>query len=417
MKYILVYLLLTGFSYANTSLDQEYANIENKFAIKETELLQWFSNSVEGINHNSQNKIKLTYDKISDEKDRKEELKLQKSKINIENEQNIFLKKSDLRGLNRENQRIDIYYNRYPNEFAIVCRGIIKDGKITINGNKEPIVLVTSSSFEFLSSGEALYTYVTGPLFKDQRFEKEYPERRNVIFQNKLILKKTDEKFIFYMNDEIAFKINRSNGEVWGGTRKKNLFASNECYEGNRFAIELKMDRYKELFNLQEGIVDSINQELRHKVERSIDKLNIEITNSDRMIEELEDEIPYLFDENDQKIKKLEISYEKKLDELEKNKDQEKYNAWYNSPEQVAKRENELIEELNQIDVSNKNKKSTSKFNNPCGITKTFWNMCYSIINNSSTLAPEKCYVCIFDHKIRSYSYEERKKAYESLPN
>ena len=116
MKYILVYLLLTGFSYANTSLDQEYANIENKFAIKETELLQWFSNSVEGINHNSQNKIKLTYDKISDEKDRKEELKLQKSKINIENEQNIFLKKSDLRGLNRENQRIDIYYNRYPNE-------------------------------------------------------------------------------------------------------------------------------------------------------------------------------------------------------------------------------------------------------------------------------------------------------------
>ena len=417
MKYILVYLLLTGFSYANTSLDQEYANIENKFAIKETELLQWFSNSVEGINHNSQNKIKLTYDKISDEKDRKEELKLQKSKINIENEQNIFLKKSDLRGLNRENQRIDIYYNRYPNEFAIVCRGIIKDGKITINGNKEPIVLVTSSSFEFLSSGEALYTYVTGPLFKDQRFEKKYPERRNVIFQNKLILKKTDEKFIFYMNDEIAFKINRSNGEVWGGTRKKNLFASNECYEGNRFSIDLKMDRYKELFNLQEGIVDSINQELRHKVERSIDKLNIEITNSDRMIEKLEDEIPYLFDENDQKIKKLEISYEKKLDELEKNKDQEKYNAWYNSPEQVAKRENELIEELNQIDISNKNKKSTSKFNNPCGITKTFWNMCYSIINNSSTLAPEKCYVCIFDHKIRSYSYEERKKAYESLPN
>ena len=74
MKYILVYLLLTGFSYANTSLDQEYANIENKFAIKETELLQWFSNSVEGINHNSQNKIKLTYDKISDEKDRKEEI-------------------------------------------------------------------------------------------------------------------------------------------------------------------------------------------------------------------------------------------------------------------------------------------------------------------------------------------------------
>jgi len=417
VKYILVYLLLTGFSYANTSLDQEYANIENKFAIKETELLQWFSNSVEGINHNSQNKIKLTYDKISDEKDRKEELKLQKSKINIENEQNIFLKKSDLRGLNRENQRIDIYYNRYPNEFAIVCRGIIKDGKITINGNKEPIVLVTSSSFEFLSSGEALYTYVTGPLFKDQRFEKEYPERRNVIFQNKLILKKTDEKFIFYMNDEIAFKINRSNGEVWGGTRKKNLFASNECYEGNRFSIDLKMDRYKELFNLQEGIVDSINQELRHKVERSIDKLNIEITNSDRMIEKLEDEIPYLFDENDQKIKKLEKSYEKKLDELEKDKEQEKYNVWYNSPEQVAKRENELIEELNQIDISNKNKKSASKFNNPCGITKTFWNMCYSIINNSSTLAPEKCYVCIFDHKIRSYSYEERKKAYESLPN
>ena len=417
MKYILVYLLLTGFSYANTSLDQEYANIENKFAIKETELLQWFSNSVEGINHNSQNKINFTYDKISDEKDRKEELKLQKSKINIENEQNIFLKKSDLRGLNRENQRIDIFYNRYPNEFAIVCRGIIKDGNITINGNKEPIVLVTSSSFEFLSSGEALYTYVTGPLFKDQRFEKEYPERRNVIFQNKLILKKTDEKFIFYMNDEIAFKINRSNGEVWGGTRKKNLFASNECYEGNRFSIDLKMDRYKELFNLQEGIVDSINQELRHKVERSIDKLNIEITNSDRMIEKLEDEIPYLFDENDQKIKKLEKSYEKKLDELEKDKEQEKYNVWYNSPEQVAKRENELIEELNQIDISNKNKKSASKFNNPCGITKTFWNMCYSIINNSSTLAPEKCYVCIFDHKIRSYSYEERKKAYESLPN
>jgi hypothetical protein len=107
----------------------------------------------------------------------------------------------------------------------------------------------------------------------------------------------------------------------------------------------------------------------------------------------------------------------KKLDELEKDKEQEKYNVWYNSPEQVAKRENELIEELNQIDISNKNKKSASKFNNPCGITKTFWNMCYSIINNSSTLAPEKCYVCIFDHKIRSYSYEERKKAYESLPN
>jgi hypothetical protein len=312
VKYILVYLLLTGFSYANTSLDQEYANIENKFAIKETELLQWFSNSVEGINHNSQNKINFTYDKISDEKDRKEELKLQKSKINIKNEQEIFLKKFDLRRLNRENQRIDIFYNRYPNEFAIVCRGIIKDGNITINGNKEPIVLVTSSSFEFLSSGEALYTYVTGPLFKDQRFEKKYPERRNVIFQNKLILKKTDEKFIFYVNDEIMFIINRSNGEVWEGTRKKNLFVSNECYEGNRFAIDLKMDRYKELFNLQEGIVDSINQELRHKVERSIDKLNIEITNSDRMIEKLEDEIPYLFDENDQKIKKLEKSYEKK---------------------------------------------------------------------------------------------------------
>ena len=73
---------------------------------------------------------------------------------------------------------------------------------------------------------------------------------------------------------------------------------------------------------------------------------------------------------------------------------------------------------LSQYDNGNSNKdtKSASKFKNPCGISKFFWNMCYSF-RNSSTLPPEKCYECIFDHGIRNYSSEERKEAFESLPD
>ena len=341
MRYIIIFYLLIGISYADTSLDQEYIKIDKKFSKKESELIQWNLHSIEKINLYSLNKINFFKDKILEEENRIEKIMKQRSDINIENERKAFIRNSDLGRFNREYQRIDIYYDRYPNEFAIVCRGIIKDGQIKVNGNKETIVLATAASFEFLSSTKGLYTYVTGPLFEDERYDKKYPGKRNVIFQNELKFKKSIDEFKFYMNNEILFKINRNNGEVWGGFRKNILFESNECYEGNRFTIELKMDRYKHLFKLQEGIVNSINKELSNKLVRKSDDISDKISNIRRSIEQLENNISILRERNELSIKKQKNIYKTKLDELRDNKKQEKYNLWYNSPDQVAKRKKE----------------------------------------------------------------------------
>ncbi len=341
VRYVLIYILLTCISNADTSLEEGLASITEKYAVKEMELLNWYASSIERTNSNSMNLLLLNGEEYEYEENRIENLKKQKSDLNIENEQKTFVKKGELRPINKESPRIDTYYDSYPNEFAIVCRGLIKDGQITINGSKEPIVLVTASSFEFLSSSEAIYTYVTGPLFKDKRFDKKYSGERNAIFQTKLKLKNTIDEFQFYLNNEITYKINRNNGEVWSKFRNNILFESNECYESNRFAIELKMDKYKELFNLQEQIVDSINKGIRNTVESKIDKINAEISKKLQIIEKLENKQAIINDENELSIKMLKKSYEAKLDELKNNEEQEKYNLWYNSPEQVAKRENE----------------------------------------------------------------------------
>ena len=341
MRYIIIFYLLMGISYADTSLEQEYVNIDKKFSKKESELIQWNSYSIEKINLDSLNKINFFFFKILDEENRIEKLMMQRSDINIKNERKAFIRYSDLGRFNREHQRIDIYYDRYPNEFAIICRGIIKDGQIKVNGNKETIVLATAASFEFLSSSKALYTYVTGPLFEVERFNKKYPGKRNVIFQNELKFKKSIDEFKFYMNNEILFKINRNNGEVWGGFRKNVLFESNECYETNRLAAELKLDRYKELFKLQELIVNSINKKLSNKLVRKSDDISGKISNIRRSIEQLENKIAFLHEENELSIKKQKNFYKTKLDELRNNKEKEKYNLWYNSPDQIAKREKE----------------------------------------------------------------------------
>lgn len=311
------------------------------FQKKESDLLQWHSQSIEKINLDAQNKINFFNNKILDEQNRIKKFMMKKSDLNIERERKAFIRKYDLGGFKREHKRIDIYYDRHPNEFAIVCRGIIKDGQIKVNGNKEAIVLATAASFEFLSSTKGLYTYVTGPLFEDERFDQKYPGKRNVIFQNELKFKKSIDEFKFYMNNEILFKINRNNGEVWGGFRKNVLFESNECYETNRLAAELKSDRYKGLFKLQEGIVNSINKELSNKLVRKSDDISGKISNIKRSIEQLENKIAILHERNEQSIKKVKNIYKTKLDELQNNKKQEKYNLWYNSPDQIAKRKKE----------------------------------------------------------------------------
>ena len=341
MKYIIIFYLLINISYADTSLEKEYADIDTKFSKKESDLLQWHSQSIEKINLDAQNKINFFNNKILDEQNRIKEFMMKKSDLNIERERKAFIRKYDVGGFKREHKRIDIYYDRHPNEFAIVCRGIIKDGQIKVNGNKEAIVLATAASFEFLSSTKGLYTYVTGPLFEDERFDQKYPGKRNVIFQNELKFKKSIDEFKFYMNNEILFKINRNNGEVWGGFRKNVLFESNECYETNRLAAELKLDRYKGLFKLQEGIVNSINKELSNKLVKKSDDISGNISNIRRSIEQLENKIAILHERNELSIKKVKNIYKTKLDELRNNKKQEKYNLWYNSPDQIAKRKKE----------------------------------------------------------------------------
>ena len=341
MKYIIIFCLLISISYADTSLDQEYADIDTKFSKKESDLLQWHSQSIEKINIDTQNKINFFNNKILDEQNKIKEFMMKKSDLNIEKEQETFIRKYDVGGFKREYKRIDVYYDRHPNQFAIVCRGIIKDGDITINGNKEKIVLVIAASFEFLSSTKGLYTYVAGPLFEDERFNNKYPGKRNVIFQNQLSFEKSNDEFKFYMNNEILYKINRNNGEVWGSLRNNILFENNECYEGNRLSIELKADNYKELFKLQEGIVNSINKRVENNLSRKSDNISSKISNIRRSIEQLENKVVFVYEENDLSIKKQKNSYKAKLDELRNNKEKEKYNIWYNSPEQKAKRENE----------------------------------------------------------------------------
>ena len=251
--------------------------------------------------------------------------------------------------------RINSHYNIYPSEFAIICRTILFDGTIEINNKLEPLVLATSHSFELMDSNKALLTYVIGPLFDDTRFNKKYPGEINIIGQNELTFEVSENEFRFNLNGQPFRTVNRDKGSVFDHLKSKVFFKENECYGANRFATELKMDRYKELFIIQEKITTEAKSEVRAMRMMELDRIDSKLRDTNDIINNILQQTEWEKESYEGALSKLDSTLKREKEFLRDEKSREEYSIWFNSPEQVIARQIQSEKENKRREEWNKN--------------------------------------------------------------
>ena len=312
--------------------------LEKKYKEKEQKLEEMFQTSLINI----ENIKNINLDKIKN-----------KILLNIENKRKI---KSEIISIKKKQtelfeqkwgyafdvpnySKINFHYNRYPNETAIICSTLLREGTIKTEGRRESISLVIVASFELIDTKSAIYTVVTGPLLKDSRFDAKYPGKENIIGRINLTYEVLPDSFVFMENGNVLFTVHREEGRVFDHSKSRIFFKFNECRGFNRFDVELKMDRYKSLFKQQEQIVQKGRKDLKNMIMLEKDKKNLEIYKLDQVIKDLENYIEFAEQDYNHAFDSLKESYDKQKELLKNEKSREEFEIWYNSPEQILKRE------------------------------------------------------------------------------
>ena len=239
----------------------------------------------------------------------------------------------------KNTKRYNSIYEKKPHEFVIVCTATYPNAKITFNGNKKTLPLVTTYSFEMDGTGGSKVTIIKGPIYEDDWFTKKFKGKKGTISSKQIgqhgfltyKISTKEFKFYYYNNDNYS-----SNKKLYVSIDRKTFRAFNKskpnmnrlkCFGENRYSNALGFDReekkYKSLAKLQKKIVDSASI--------IVPKIIPKVTDTAKIYEAK----IFGLDEN----YKIKLSSNKNIfDKAQISLLAEKKEKIFNSPEQVAKR-------------------------------------------------------------------------------